>query len=110
MKRTGKPKESKMKKEELETSRNRPCRADRTGGRTGAGVNKVEEQIKLLIEKAKKKGYITYEEMNEQLPDEAISPNRLDSLLMSLDEMGINIIDEADVEKAIRRRGFRAFG
>ena len=63
------------------------------------GVDKVEEQIKLLIEKAKKKGYITYEEMNEELPDEAISPNRLDSLLMTLDEMGINIIDEADIEK-----------
>ena len=71
-----------------------------------AGVDKVEEQIKLLIEKAKKKGYITYEEMNTQLPDEAISPNRLDSLLMSLDEMGINIIDEADIEKQADEEGF----
>jgi RNA polymerase primary sigma factor len=60
---------------------------------------KVEEQIKLLIEKGKKKGFLTYEELNEELPDEAISPNRLDSLLMSLDEMGINLIDEADLEK-----------
>ncbi|MDO8303780.1 MAG: RNA polymerase sigma factor RpoD [Sedimentisphaerales bacterium] len=70
------------------------------------GADKVEEQIKQLIEKAKKKGYITYEEMNEQLPDEAVSPNRLDSLLMSLDEMGINIIDEADVEKQSDEEGF----
>jgi RNA polymerase primary sigma factor len=70
------------------------------------GVDKVEEQIKLLIEKAKKKGYITYEEMNTQLPDEAISPNRLDSLLMTLDEMGINIIDEADVEKQADEESF----
>jgi RNA polymerase primary sigma factor len=70
------------------------------------GADKVEEQIKLLIEKAKKKGYITYEEMNTQLPDEAVSPNRLDSLLMSLDEMGINIIDEADAEKQSDEEGF----
>jgi RNA polymerase primary sigma factor len=70
------------------------------------GVDKVEEQIKLLIEKARKKGYITYEEMNEELPDEAISPNRLDSLLMTLDEMGINIIDEADIEKTSEEEDF----
>ena len=57
----------------------------------------VEDKIKEIIEKGKKKGYLTYEEINDELPDEAISPNRLDSLLMSLDEMGIQIIDEDDV-------------
>ena len=59
----------------------------------------AEEKIKLLVEKGKKKGYLTYEELNEDLPEEAVSPNRLDSLLMQLDEMGINLIDEADVDK-----------
>ena len=57
----------------------------------------AEEQIKAIIEKGKRNGYLTYEQMNEELPDEAITPNRLDSLLMTLDEMGIQIIDEADV-------------
>ena len=59
----------------------------------------AEEKIKLLVEKGKKKGYLTYEELNEELPEEAVSPTRLDSLLMTLDEMGINLIDEADIEK-----------
>ncbi|MFI4913342.1 MAG: RNA polymerase sigma factor RpoD [Sedimentisphaeraceae bacterium JB056] len=57
----------------------------------------IEEKIKEIIEKGKKKGYITYEEMNEELPDQAISPNRLDSLLMTLDELGIQILDDADL-------------
>jgi len=59
----------------------------------------IEEKIKLIIEKAKKKGYITYEEMNNELPDELISPNRLESLIMTLDEMGITLLDEAELEK-----------
>ncbi|MBE0537773.1 MAG: RNA polymerase sigma factor RpoD [Phycisphaerae bacterium] len=55
--------------------------------------------VKALIEKGKKKGYLTYEEMNDELPDEAITPNRLDSLLMTLDEMGIQLVDEAEAQK-----------
>ena len=66
---------------------------------TEAQSKTIEQQIKAITEKGKKKGYLTYEEMNEQLSDEAISPARLDSLLATLDEMGISLLDEADVEK-----------
>jgi RNA polymerase primary sigma factor len=59
----------------------------------------AESMISAIVEKGKKKGYLTYEEMNDELPDEAISPNRLDSLLMTLDEMGVQLLDEADVVK-----------
>ncbi len=57
----------------------------------------AEKQIQAIIEKAKQKGYITYEEMNDQLPEAAVSPARLDSLLATFDEMGIKLLDEADV-------------
>ena len=59
----------------------------------------IEEKIKLILEKAKKKGFITYEEMNNELPDESISPARLESLIMTLDEMGITLLDETELEK-----------
>jgi RNA polymerase primary sigma factor len=58
----------------------------------------TEQQIKKLIEKGEKKGFLTYEEMNEELPEEAVSAVRLDRLLATLDERGISLIDEADVE------------
>ena len=57
-----------------------------------------EEQISLLIAKGKKKGFLTYEEMNDDLPDEAVSVGRLDNLLATLDEMGITLLDEADLK------------
>jgi RNA polymerase primary sigma factor len=59
-----------------------------------------EEQIKKLIEKGRKKGFLTYDEMNEELPDDMISPTRLEDLLATLDEMGITLIDEAEAEAA----------
>ena len=59
----------------------------------------AEGKIKVMIEKGKKKGYLTYEEMNADLPEDLVSPARLDTLLVLLDEMGISLIDEADVDK-----------
>jgi RNA polymerase primary sigma factor len=63
-----------------------------------AEIVSPEQQIKLIIEKGEKKGFLTYEEMNDDLSEDAISLNRLDSLLATLDEMGITLLDEADVE------------
>jgi len=57
----------------------------------------AEGQIQQLIERGRKKGFLTYEEMNDELPDEAVTPARLDSLLMTLDEMCIKLLDEDDL-------------
>jgi RNA polymerase primary sigma factor len=64
---------------------------------TAVAIADPEEEIRLLIAKGKKKGFLTYEEMNDDLSGEAISVNRLDTLLATLDEMGIALLDEADV-------------
>jgi RNA polymerase primary sigma factor len=58
-----------------------------------------EKKIKALIAKGKKKGFLTYDEINKELPDDAVNPHKLDKLLSSLDEMGITLIDEGDVEE-----------
>ncbi|HSV99385.1 MAG TPA: RNA polymerase sigma factor RpoD [Sedimentisphaerales bacterium] len=54
--------------------------------------------IKTLVAKGKKKGFLTYEEINESLPDDAVSAKRLEKLLGTLDEMGIAVVDENDAE------------
>ncbi len=66
---------------------------------TSYRIKFAESQIEVLIKRGKEKGYLTYEEMNEELPEEAVSPARLDRLLMTLDEAGITLMDEADVQK-----------
>jgi RNA polymerase primary sigma factor len=59
----------------------------------------IENSVKKIIAKGKDRGYLTYEEMNNDLPDAAISPDKLDLLLMTLDELGLELLDESEVEK-----------
>jgi RNA polymerase primary sigma factor len=66
----------------------------------------VDIRVKALLDMGTSRGFLTYEELNEKLPDEVVSPDKLDSLLMMIDEMGIKLIDEADIgeyQKAPRK-------
>jgi len=68
---------------------------------SGANITaeEAEQQVKAIIERGKQKGYLTYEEMNDGLPENAVTPARLDRLLSTLDEMGVKLLDESDVKK-----------
>src|SRR6476619_3067473 len=57
----------------------------------------ADNRVRILLELGTSRGYLTYEELNEKLPDEVVSPDKLDTLLMMIDEMGIKLIDEADI-------------
>jgi RNA polymerase primary sigma factor len=48
-----------------------------------------------LVAKGKSQGYLTYDEVNNYLPDEDINPDKLDNLLIALDESGIELVDRA---------------
>jgi len=61
-------------------------------------VQDPELLLKTLIAKGKKKGYLTYEEINESLPDDAVSAKRLEKLMSTLDEMGVALVDEGDTD------------
>ena len=62
----------------------------------------VDNRVNALLELGTSRGFLTYEELNEKLPDEVVSPDKLDSLLMMIDEMGIKLIDEMDIGDFIK--------
>ncbi|HUS57113.1 MAG TPA: RNA polymerase sigma factor RpoD [Planctomycetota bacterium] len=62
-------------------------------------MGKPEDTIKLLTGRGKEKGFLTYEELNDLLPDDTVAPDKIDKILMQLDELGIELIDESDVEE-----------
>lgn len=66
---------------------------------------KLDDGLKTLIESGKEKGYLTYTQVNEYLPDEAVNPEKLDQLLLLLEEQGIDLIDEADVDEREMKGG-----
>lgn len=53
---------------------------------------------KALIEKGKKLGYITHDQLNEALPDEEYSSEQIEDIMARISDLGINIIDADDVE------------
>jgi RNA polymerase primary sigma factor len=59
----------------------------------------VEGEIKELIDTGKDRGFLTYEELNDFLPDEVVSPEYIDEVLLTLDEKGIELVDEREVEE-----------
>ena len=66
---------------------------------------KLDEGLKTLIDSGKGKGYLTYSQVNEYLPDDAVNPEKLDQLLMLLEEQGIDLIDEADIDERESKDG-----
>jgi RNA polymerase primary sigma factor len=62
---------------------------------------KAGANIQLLLSKGKAQGYLTYEELNELLPDDAIAPDRLDALMQQFDDHGIVLLDEAEGNKHV---------
>jgi len=62
-------------------------------------VDPVDSAISELIQRGKKRKWLTWEEMNKLLPDEAICPDKLESILLELEQNGIEMIDEAEADK-----------
>jgi RNA polymerase primary sigma factor len=60
---------------------------------------KIDEGLKTLLDSGKEKGYLTYSQVNDYLPDDAVNPEKLDQLLLILEEQGIELIDESEAEE-----------
>lgn len=86
--------------------------------RTGSGKKrkpakklKPTEQIKELVRKGKQKGFLTYDEVNEILPDDITSSEEIDGILTALDDENIELLDAEQVaakEKAAKAPAVKA--
>ncbi|WGI20939.1 RNA polymerase sigma factor RpoD [Amylibacter sp. IMCC11727] len=54
--------------------------------------------VKKMISGARARGYITYDELNQVLPPDQVSSEQIEDVMSMLSEMGINIIEEEEVE------------
>jgi RNA polymerase primary sigma factor len=58
-----------------------------------------DQELRNLISKGKAQGYLTYDEVNAYLPDEATDPEKIDNLLVAIDEHGIPLVTDPPGEE-----------
>src|SRR6185503_7821592 len=57
---------------------------------------KAKEHVTKILEVGKEKGYITYKQVNDILPDEVVSSEEIDDILLMLGENDIKIVDQEE--------------
>jgi RNA polymerase primary sigma factor len=62
------------------------------------------EDLRRLISMGKEKGYLTYDEVNSVLPDELVSSEKIDDMMMIFDEMDIEIVDSSQQAKMLKEK------
>ncbi|HET8563988.1 MAG TPA: RNA polymerase sigma factor region1.1 domain-containing protein, partial [Candidatus Binatia bacterium] len=61
---------------------------------TGQPVEKKNiKEVKKLIDLGKEKGYLTYDEVNDMLPADVVSPDQIDDVMSIFGEMDIEVVD-----------------
>ena len=61
----------------------------------------TDAAVKKMIKQAKKRGFVTFDQLNEVLPSDQTSPEQIEDIMSMLSEMGINVTeaDDADGEE-----------
>ena len=55
--------------------------------------------VKKMIKTAKKRGYVTIDELNQVLPSDTTAPEQIEDIMSMLNEMGINVIETDEAEE-----------
>lgn len=55
-----------------------------------------EGSMKKLIARAKKRGYITVDQLNEMLPQDQMSSEQIEDIMSALNDMGVNVVENEE--------------
>jgi RNA polymerase primary sigma factor len=69
-------------------------------GQDGPLLDMSDAAVKRLIKTAKQRGYVTYDELNEVLPSEEVSSEKIEDIMSMLSDMGINVVETEEAEEA----------
>ena len=69
---------------------------DKQDGGDAPLIDLNEASIKKMLARAKKRGVITYDELNEALPQDQMSSEQIEDIMSALNDMGVNIVENDD--------------
>ncbi|WP_112803857.1 RNA polymerase sigma factor RpoD [Rhizobium sp. SYY.PMSO] len=79
---------------------NEEAEVERDGTSDGPLLDLSDDAVKKMIKAAKKRGYVTMDELNAVLPSEEVTSEQIEDTMAMLSDMGINVIEDEDVEEA----------
>ena len=77
---------------------------DKVNDKTAASPNEAEDRrmrLKTLIVLGKERGYLTYAEINDHLPDDVQNSEQIDGIIGMINDMGIQVYEEAPDAEAL---------
>ena len=80
-------------KEEVET--------EREGTTDGPLLDLSDDAVKKMIKLAKKRGYVTMDELNAVLPSEEVTSEQIEDTMAMLSDMGINVVEEDEAGEEV---------
>ena len=66
---------------------------DKTEAGDAPLIDLNDASIRKLIARAKRRGVITYDELNEALPQDQMSSEQIEDIMAAISEMGVNIVE-----------------
>ena len=72
---------------------------EREGATDGPLLDLSDDAVKKMIKAAKKRGYVTMDELNSVLPSEEVTSEQIEDTMSMLSDMGINVIEDEDAEE-----------
>jgi RNA polymerase primary sigma factor len=82
-----------MTGEMMELDNSEDMAGDKGEGGDAPLIDLNEGAIKKLITRAKRRGVITVDELNEALPQDQMSSEQIEDIMSALSEMGVNIVE-----------------
>src|SRR5437899_11751581 len=74
--------------------------APSNGAHSSNGKSTVlADKIKELVRLAQEQGYLTYNDINDALPDSVVNPEDLDEIYIKLRSLEVEIVDQAEVDR-----------
>ena len=66
-------------------------------------IQDLHPALRDLFDHALARGWLSYEELNNTLPDEMVDPDRIHELLVALDRVGLDLVDELEFRSRLRK-------
>ena len=79
---------------------NEEAEVERDGASDGPLLDLSDDAVKKMIKAAKKRGYVTMDELNAVLPSEEVTSEQIEDTMSMLSDMGINVVEDEEAEEA----------